>query len=248
MWCDDAPRALPEVWPMIISINQPAYLPWLGYFERIAVSDLHIVLDHVQFEKNSFTNRNKVRTKEDATWLTVPLATKGKFGDLPIHRLEFVPNDPWQKKHWATLRMNYARAPFFKDYAPAYEQLYAQTWPGFGAMARAFLAQHLRDLGITTPLLYSSELTIAGTKSDLVLNLCRDAKATTYLSGALGRNYLDEGSFTQAGIAVRYQDYSHPTYAQTWPNFVPYLCVLDLLFNHGPASREILLNSTAASA
>jgi hypothetical protein len=230
---------------MIVSINQPAYLPWLGYFERIAASDLHIVLDHVQFEKNSFTNRNKARTKEDSTWLTVPLATKGRFGDLAIHRLELVPNDPWQKKHWATLRMNYARAPFFKAYAPAYEALYAQTWPGFMPMARAFLSQHLCDLGITTPLRFSSEMGVGGTKSELVLNLCREVGASTYLSGALGRNYLDEASFTGAGLEVRYQDYAHPTYAQCQPGFQPYMGVLDLIFNHGPASLEVLRQSAA---
>lgn len=235
---------------MIVSINQPAYLPWLGYFERIAASDLHIVLDHVQFEKNSFTNRNKARTKEGSTWLTIPLATKGRFGDLAINTLDFAANDPWQKKHWATLRMNYARAPFFKEYAPAYEALYAQAWTGFMPMARAFLAQHLRDLGIATPLLFSSEMQVEGTKSELVLNLCRTAGADTYLSGALGRNYLDEATFTQAGVAVRYQDCAHPTYAQCQPGFEPYMGVLDLIFNHGPASREILLgnvNQTAAA-
>lgn len=239
------PRPTP-VRTMTVSINQPAYLPWLGYFERIAGSDLHIVLDHVQFEKNSFTNRNRVRTKDDASWLTIPVATKGRFGDLAIDRLEFVPNDPWRKKHWATLRMNYARAPFFKTYAPAYEELYARDWPGFGPMVRAFLAQHLRDLGITTPLRYSSEMGIGGAKSELVLNLCREAGADTYLSGALGRGYLEEEAFTAAGIAVRYQDYVHPTYAQTWPGFVPYLCVLDLLFNHGPDSLGILLHRGAS--
>jgi hypothetical protein len=231
---------------MKISINQPAYLPWLGYFERIAVSDLHIVLDHVQFEKNSFTNRNKVRTKDDATWLTVPLATKGRFGDLAIHRLEFAPNDPWQKKHWATLKMTYARAPFFREYAPAYEALYARTWTGFMPMVRALLEQQLRDFVITTPLLFSSDLAVEGTKSELVLNLCRAVRADVYLSGAMGRDYLDEASFTAAGLAVEYQDYAHPSYAQAWPGFVPYMCALDLLFNHGPASREILLNATAA--
>lgn len=232
---------------MIVSINQPAYLPWLGYFERIAVSDLHIVLDHVQFEKNSFTNRNKARTKEGSTWLTIPLSTKGRFGELAINTLEFAANDPWQKKHWATLRMNYARAPFFKEYAPAYEALYAQAWTGFMPMARAFLLQHLRDLAITTPLRFSSEMSVAGTKGELVLNLCRAVGADTYLSGALGRNYLDESIFTAAGIAVRYQDYSHPSYAQCQPGFEPFMGVLDLIFNHGPASREILLNHAVAT-
>lgn len=233
---------------MIVSINQPAYLPWLGYFERIAQSDLHIVLDHVQFEKNSFTNRNKARTKDGSTWLTVPLATKGRFGDLAIHTLDFAANDPWQKKHWATLRMNYARAPFFAAYAPAYEALYVRTWSGFGAMTRAFLDQHLRDLQIETPLRYSSEMPVAGTKSELVLNLCRAVGADTYLSGALGRNYLDEASFTTAGLAVRYQDYAHPTYAQCQPGFEPFMGVLDLIFNHGPRSRDVLLNRVPVSA
>jgi hypothetical protein len=233
---------------MIVSINQPAYLPWLGYFERIAASDLHIVLDHVQFEKNSFTNRNKARTKEGSTWLTVPLATKGHFGDLAIHSLQFGANDPWQKKHWATLRMNYARAPFFKEYAPAYEALYSRTWSGFGAMVRAFLEQHLCDLGIATALRYSSEMGVVGTKSELVLNLCRAVQADTYLSGALGRNYLDEASFAAAGIAVSYQDYPHPTYAQCQPGFEPFMGVLDLIFNHGPSSLEVLRNHAAVSA
>jgi hypothetical protein len=114
-------------------------------------------------------------------------------------------------------------------------------------MVRAFLEQHLRDLGITTPLLFSSDLGVDGTKSELVLNLCQKAGATTYLSGALGRDYLDESAFTRAGVAVRYQDYGHPAYAQHLPGFEPCMCVLDLLFNHGPASREILLNSETSA-
>lgn len=232
---------------MIVSINQPAYLPWLGYFERIARSDVHVVLDHVQFEKNSFTNRNKVRVKDGATWLTIPLATKGRFGDLAIQHLGFAAGDPWRKKHWATLRMNYARAPHFAAYAPAYEALYSREWTGFMPFVRAMLEQQLRDLEIATPLVYSSELGVGGTKSELVLNLCRATKATTYLSGALGRDYLDEASFAAAGIEVRYQDYAHPTYAQVWPGFESHLCVLDLLFNHGPASRDILLQCAPGS-
>ncbi|MEI8292954.1 MAG: WbqC family protein [bacterium] len=227
---------------MIVSINQPAYLPWLGYFERIARSDAHIVLDHVQFEKNSFTNRNKVRTREGFAWLTVPIRTKGRFGDLSIAGLSFAENDPWQKKHWATLRLNYSRTPFFASYATAYEPLYEHVWDGFGPMVRAFLAQHVRDLGISTPLLFSSELGVGGTKSQLILNLCKSAGATTYLSGPLGRNYLDEGLFLESGISVVYQDYTHPTYTQHLNGFEPFMCILDLIFNHGPDSRNILMS------
>lgn len=232
---------------MIVSINQPAYLPWLGYFQRIAVSDLHIVLDHVQFEKNSFVNRNKIRAKEGPVWLTVPVSTKGKFGELSIATLQFAPNQPWQKKHWASIKQTYSKAPYFARYAPAYEALYKQEWSSFAPMVMAFLHQHLADLRISTPLRSSSEMKIQGTKSDLVLNLCRATGATAYFSGALGSNYIDEASFHGAGIKVQYQNYQHPVYAQPFTDFVPYMSVLDLLFLHGPASRDILLNEKSST-
>ena len=228
---------------MIVSINQPAYLPWLGYFHRIASSDLHIVLDHVQYEKNGFVNRNKVIGKDGIVWLTVPLLTSGKFGDLPIHSLEFAPNQNWQRKHWSTLQNLYRRTRFFDLYATAYEAIYAAEWHSFASMVDAFLKQHLNDLGINTPLLRSSEMQVTGKKSDLVLNLCQNAGASVYLSGALGRNYLDEESFRANGIHVAYQDYRHPVYPQTQPAFTAYMCILDLLFNQGPASREVLLQN-----
>ncbi|MEO6245173.1 MAG: WbqC family protein [Opitutaceae bacterium] len=232
---------------MIVSINQPAYLPWLGYFERIALSDLHVVLDHVQFEKGRYTNRNQVRTGDEATWLTVPLATKGRFGELAIHTIE-IASEAWRKSHWATLRQNYGRAPFFARYAPAYEALFARTWPRLAPMLRAFLEQQLHDFGISTPIRYSSELSVTGRKSDLMLELCRATHAETYLSGPLGRNYLETEAFSEMGITVRYHDFAHPAYEQAGPGFVSHLAALDLLFNHGPASREILLGHSAIAA
>lgn len=225
---------------MIVSINQPAYLPWLGYLQRIAASDVHIVLDHVQFEKSSFVNRNKIRGKDGPIWLTVPVLTKGKFGDIPINRLEFAPHQSWQKKHWASLRMVYARTPFFDRYAPAYEALYAEEWPSFAPMVWAFLRQHLADLGITTPLVRSSELDVPGNKNELIVNLIRGVCGSVYLSGALGRQYLDKAMFDEANIRFFYQEYRHREYSQAYPGFEPGMCVLDLLFNHGPASRGIL--------
>jgi hypothetical protein len=229
---------------MIVSINQPAYLPWLGYFERIARSDLHVVLDLVQYEKNSFTNRNRIRTPNGELWLTVPLSTKGRFGSLEINRLEFARNTPWRRKHWDTLCMNYRKAPHFARYAPAYEALYQEDWPSFMPMVRAFLSQHLADLGILTPLVYSSERNPSGTKTELLVNLCRDAAATRYVSGAMGRDYLDEGMFSRAGISVCYQDYVHPEYRQCHAGFVPRMGILDLLFNEGPRSLKVLLTHT----
>jgi hypothetical protein len=226
---------------MIVSINQPAYLPWLGYFHRIASSDLHIMLDHVQFEKNSFTNRNKIRTPQGWAWLTVPVATKNQFGHLPINGLRIAAGSNWQDKHWASLRQNYSRAACFQDYMGVFEGFYKVQWNSLSELIFAMNDWMLREaLGIGTPLVYSSELGVGGSKSELVLNLCRAVGASIYLSGPLGRDYLDLPSFDAAGIEVRYHDYAHPRYAQTYPGFESHMAAADLLFNQGVDSASIM--------
>ncbi len=226
---------------MIVSINQPAYLPWLGYFHRIQASDLHIVLDHVQFEKNSTTNRNRIRTAQGWSWLTVPLKTKGRFGNLAINEVEIDGERGWPAKHWGTLRQNYAKAPHFAAHARFFEELYARPWARLAGLLEAatgYLLEHAFRIG--TPLLRSSGMAVAGRKSELVLNLCRAAGAKVYLSGPLGRDYLDQEAFREAGIEIRYHDYAHPTYAQAYPGFESAMSAVDLLFNHGPDSARIL--------
>jgi hypothetical protein len=226
-----------------LSINQPAYLPWLGYFHRIAISDAHIVLDHVQLEKNSFTNRNKVRTPEGWCWLTVPVQTAGRFGDLPIKQVEIANQKPWAPKHWQTLRLNYSKAPFFDEYAGFFESIYARRWEKLAELAHEITAYLLNAFGIGTKLYFSSEMSASGKKGELVLNLCRELGATMYISGMLGRNYLQEELFVQHGIAVRYDEYRHPVYPQVYPGFEPYMAAIDLLFNCGPASLEIMMKN-----
>jgi hypothetical protein len=226
---------------MIASINQPAYLPWLGYFERIAASDVHVVLDHVQFEKNSFTNRNKIRTTAGPTWLTVPVLTAGRFGSLAINAVEIDPTSGWAEKHWKTLEQSYRKAPFFDDHAAFLEDVYLKSWVKLIDLCRALTRYLLDALQITTPIRYSSEIAHEGAKDMLVLSLCEQVGADIYLSGPLGRQYLREPIFTGRGIAVRYHDYNHPTYPQIGSRpFDPNLSILDLLFNCGPDSRAVL--------
>jgi hypothetical protein len=224
-----------------VSINQPAYLPWLGYFHRIAISDAHIVLDHVQLEKNSFTNRNKIRTREGWCWLTVPVQTAGKFGDLPIKEVEIANQKLWAPKHWQTLRLNYSKAPFFDQHATFFEGIYARRWEKLGELVREITGYLLDAFGIGTKLYFSSQMAASGKKDELVLNLCRELGATVYLSGPLGRNYLREELFSHGQIALRYDDYRHPVYAQVYPGFEPFMAAIDLLFNCGPASLEIMM-------
>lgn len=226
---------------MIVSIHQPAYLPWLGYFHCIAISDAHVVLDHVQFEKNSFINRNKVRTADAWCWLTVPVKTAGKFGNLPINQVEIANDRPWAANHWETLRLNYSKTHSFAQHTSFFRSLYSRAWTKLTDLTAEANRYLLDAFGITTKLYFSSQMNVSGRKDELVLNLCRELGATTYLSGPLGRNYLREELFQQHNIAVQYDDYQPPVYRQAYSGFEANMAAVDLLLNAGPSAREILL-------
>lgn len=230
---------------MILSINQPAYLPWPGYFDRIDASDLHIILDHVQFEKNSHVNRNKVRTPTGWNWLTIPVATKGKFEDLPINELLIADKGKWCIKHWKTIQANYARAACFHDIADFLSEYY-NKWKVTTQFIDPVLDLNnylLSILSVTTETVRSTEINIAKCKSELVLDLCMKFNADTYLSGPFGRNYLDLENFKQAGVSVKFHDYQPKPYQQAWPGFEVGMSVIDLLANIGADNtKEIMIS------
>jgi hypothetical protein len=227
---------------MLISINQPAYLPWLGYFDRIVRSDLHVVLDHVQFEKNSFTNRNKILLNGNSLWLTIPLLTKGKFGGLNINTLEIDNKIKWQKKHWLSIQQAYSKFEPWNDFKDNLITIYENDYTKLNDVLNHSLNFFLKYMQISTPVQFSSNYSFIQTKSDLVLEICHKFGATKYLSGPLGRNYLDEKKFADTGIEIVYHDYSHPQYDQHSPKFVPYLSVLDLMACYGKKTLEVLKN------
>jgi hypothetical protein len=226
---------------MIVSINQPSYLPWLGYFQRIAASDVHVVLDHVQFEKNSFTNRNRIRTPQGWVWLSVPVLTSGRSAQK-IQEVMIDNRVAWCRKHWRTMLQNYGKAPFFNEYGPFFEDMYAQRWEQLVPLIDRGTEFLLQQLYIETKIIRSSTLDVYGEKSDLVLQICQTLGADTYLSGKLGRDYLDESSFREAGIEIIYQDYKHPVYHQRYEPFESNMSTVDLLFNCGLRSSEIALS------
>lgn len=233
---------------MIVSIMQPAYLPWLGYFERIAASDVHVVLNHVQFEKNSFINRNRIKTRSGPVWLTIPVQTAGRFGNLPITDVRIDNAMKWSHKHWETLRQSYSGSAFFRDHSKFLKEFYSMEHELLNDVCNAVTAYLLEILSIKTRLISSSTMQLSSAKSDLVLEICRQLGATTYISGELGSNYLDEGAFAEAGITVKFQNYQHPEYRQLHGEFVSHLSVIDLLCNVGPESLEILMTDTAHHA
>ncbi len=225
---------------MIVSINQPAYMPWSGYFDRIARSDLHVVLDHVQFEKNSFVNRNQILGLDGPFWLTVPVRTKGKFGNLPISEVGIDQSSKWQRKHLQSIKSTYGRAPFFDTYWPRLESVLQMEFSGLNDLCRKTTDLLLESLEIDVVHHRSSEHGFESSKSDLVLEVCKHFGASTYLSGPFGRDYLDLDSFAAAGIKVEYHDFKPTPYPQSGSGFVPNLSVLDLLFNTGERARGYL--------
>ena len=227
---------------MIISINQPAYLPWLGYFDRIARSDLHVVLDDVPIEqrtRTAFTNRNRIRSEAGWSWLTVPLKTAG-LGQPHICEVEIDNALPWAMKHRRSIEHRYARCRHVEACRPLLALSYDKPWRRLNDLLNHQTAWLLDALALRTPLVYASETTVPGAKSERILNICRHHGATVYLSGALGRGYLDAAAFDQAGIEIRYHDYRHPVYPQLHPGFEPFMSVIDLLYNCGPDSLAIL--------
>ena len=216
---------------MILSAHQPAYLPWLGYFHKIASVDVFVYLDTVQFEKNSFINRNQIKTPQGAQWLTIPVKTRGHMsGSLRTTTID--DSQAWRSKHLKSIEMNYRKAPRFHERFPKIEALLRMPESNLAEYCLNQLRFWLAELGIAnTRIVRSSELPIASSKSDLVLDLCRHFSAQRYLSGALGRDYLVDADFREAGIAIEYQSFKSPVYPQLWGAFIPNLGVIDWWMN-----------------
>lgn len=228
---------------MIVSVHQPQYIPWLGYFDKIRKSDCFVFLDRVQYKEREFQNRNKILTRAGWIWLTVPVISKG-LGRQLISGVEIDNSAGWGREHSLSIKSAYGRAEFWPLHAPFFEDLYARQWKKLAELNVHIIEYLMKTLAITTPVRFEAELGICGTKTDRIIEICAKLKADTYLSGAGGRDYLEEDKFTKAGIKLEYQDFVHPVYRQqfmkTKEDFQPHMSALDLIFNEGPSSGDIL--------
>jgi hypothetical protein len=223
---------------MIVTVHQPHYMPWLGYLHRMARADLFIVLDHVQFERGNYQNRTMIRVNGEPRWLTVPVvqrSQKERIVDKQIDNALAGTPRWWSSAHFQTIRHAYREAPFIGQYLPELRRVVDLD---------AAMLEFLRGaFGIATKLVRSSELNVAGAKSELILNLCRAVGADTLLAGLGGsRAYLNEAEFERHGVRIVHQEFSHPQHAQCGAGpFTPGLSSLDMLLNCGPGSRALLL-------
>jgi hypothetical protein len=224
---------------MLVAIHQPEHLPWLGFFEKLLRADVFVLLDDVQFSKGDFQNRNRVKGRGGAQWLTVPVAHR--FGQR-IDEVELA-GDSWRSKHWRTLVACYARAAHFDEFAGEFEEFYGRTWSKLSELNVAAIDLLARSFGLEKKLVFSSTLGAKGRKSELVLNICKAVGASTYYSGRAGGAYLDAEAFRRAGVEIVVQQFEHPVYEQLFvkeQGFVPNLSAVDLLFNRGAEGRGLI--------
>jgi len=222
-----------------LAILQPSYLPWIGYFDQIAKVDQFIFLDDIQFTRRDWRNRNKIRTATGWTWLTVPVYQKNRYTQSLINT-HIDSSSNWQIKHINSIRHNYAKTKYFELYFPKIETIINKEWDLLIDLCLE-LTENLKNwLGILTPTLRSSGLKVTEKKGDKILALCRKLKATHYLTGDLAKDYLNESEFLRYNVVLEFHKYKHPSYPQRYSGFFSHMSVIDLLFNHGEKSLEIL--------
>jgi hypothetical protein len=213
-------------------ILQSNYIPWKGYFDLIHDADLFVFYDDVQFTKNDWRNRNRIKTPHGSQWLSVPVGSKI---DRKIFEVE-VATSSWQVKHLSSLRSNYCKSPFFEQYSFLLDEIYIhKQWKSLSELNQFSIQAIANALGIKTELMDSRVFKSSGFKLDRLLSLIKQTDADVYISGPSAKSYIDEERFMQEGIKLIWKDYSgYPEYPQRFPPFEHSVTVLDLLFNVGP--------------
>ncbi len=215
---------------MIISAHQPAFMPWLGYLHKIAVSEKFIILDSVQFEKNSFINRNYIMGQNGPILLTVPIKIKNHLSKTIVD-IEIAEGTNWKKKHLNSIYLNYKKSPFFKDHFPFFEEIYNSEWKTILSLNITILEYLLKVFGINTRIIKLSDLKIDGTKTELIINLCKKLEATKFIFGAKGKDYADISLAKQENIEFLFQIYAIEKLPYRSDTCEQVISSVDIIFN-----------------
>jgi len=224
---------------MRVAIHQSQYLPWPPYFKKMIAADCFVLMDSVQFQKNGMQNRNQVRNKQGTFWLTIPVS--GKLEDHITDKS--IADAGWARKHWTSLQTAYGRTPYWLQHKKALETLYLGSYSTLGEVNEVFIRFFLHVLEIDTPIVTLSSLNVDGSKSDLVLNICKALDADCYVSGHGATHYLDVGVFAEAGIDIEFIKSTPPVYTQGKMDFIPGLSMIDMLMHQSTAQIRACLES-----
>lgn len=220
---------------VILGCVQPSYLAWIPLFARMAMSDVFVHLDDVEFSKNSFHNRNTIKTANGAVILTAPVRHTGNskafISDIPLDA-----NQRWMEKHWRSIEMSYRRAAHFEELAPLIKPLYEREWKSLGDLNIALIETFKSFLGIKTPSYRSSEINVEGSGNLKLVNLCKKLGATSFIVKPGTADYHPPADFTPYGISFTHFAFSPFQYQQLYGDFLPNLSIVDFAMNCGPGS------------
>lgn len=227
---------------MIISAHQPAYNPWLGFIHKILISDIFVIMDDVQFEKNSFINRNKILQKNNEVMLTIPVKTKN-YQSKALKEIEVL-NNKWQIKHLKSIEQSYRKFKYFDKIFDKIKLIYQLDSPYLISYTNEYLKFILEYLEIDTKVVFASELNIVSKKLDYVCELTNKLNGDIFVFGRQGKEYADLEYLKSKNVIPYFQNYNHPSYKQLGDEFHPYMGILDLLFREDKNDiKDIILNN-----
>lgn len=228
----------------VVAIHQPNFFPWMGFFDKIAVADIFILLDHVQFPKTggTYTNRVMMLVNGEARWVSAPVV-RNYHGVRSIIEMEYSVAEDWRTRVLKTMQANYAKAPRFHEVMPVLEKLVACADNSVAGYNIAAIYELVRQLGIDdSKIVRSSTLDCSGQSNEMLISLTRKVGGGIYMCGGGADAYQEESLFAEAGIELRHQNFKSLVYAQTGTaDFVPGLSIIDAAMNLGWAGTAKLL-------
>ena len=223
-----------------VAICQSNYIPWKGYFDLMNQVDEFLLFDDMQYTKRDWRNRNRIKTPNEAMWLTIPVKVKGKYYQKIYETVISYPN--WNIQHWKTIVTNYSKARFFHEYKEIFEDLYLGCQEKYLSKINYRFINAINELlDIDTKLSWSMEFTIVEGKTERLVELCKQLDASTYISGPSAKNYIDNGLFLSEGIELEFLEYAnYPAYNQLFLPFEHNVSIIDLIFNEGDNAKTFL--------
>jgi hypothetical protein len=228
---------------MILAAHQPNYLPWAGYFYKMARCDAFVFLDSVQYSRTSYTARCLIKgIRGKSQWLSVPVFKKGRYFQN-ISEVNIDNDSEWQKAHQRSLESCYSKAPYFRESSWLNDAAYKNKWDRLSLLNIELIKSIAVNLGVIPKFTNLSELNINSKSSELLIDICNKMSAQVYLSGPGGKKYLDEKKFKEAGIELRFVTYYPQAYPQLCGDFVPGLSIIDMLYNCGPQAVKRIVKA-----
>ena len=226
---------------MIVGIHQPNYLPYLGFFDKMARSDVFIIYDDAQFNKRDFQHRNRIRINDGWKWLTVPVEKE----EIPIKKIKILNEPqknkpPWSKIHFREIHANYAKTEYFGMYEEEIRTIYEKNYEKLVDLNMELIKFLMRAFDIDVKIVYASKFEFKTKSSQKNLDLVKAVGGDVYLSGPMGCEYIDVPLFEKEGISVEFQDFKHPVYKQRYEGFVQNMAAIDVLFSVGNKAKDMI--------